>query len=221
LAKLPFEKKKIKNFPLLSIISLMRHRQWKKRIIGGGKFGLVYLVHTPDGQTFVQKEITLHSLNARRQERIRREVAVLSALRNVNIIEYIRSYEENQILYILMQWADKGDLAKFLQINRDTPFSKTDIMRIFIQICFGINYLHDHGFVHRDCKPGNILCMSDGVIKLADFGCAREFTSDELLKSFVGTYSYMAPEVLEPERRYDSKVDIWSLGCILYEMCTF
>jgi NIMA (never in mitosis gene a)-related kinase len=192
-----------------------------KVVAGTGAFGTTYRVVTRDGQEFAQKEVLLSGCSEGQVARLRREVEVLSQLRNVCIIEYIGSYESDGHLCIMMQWADGGDLQNLLRGLRGGRLPDDEVMRLFIQICLAVNYLHEHNFVHRDLKPANILLMKDGVVKLADFGCARQLGSRELATSFVGTCPYMAPELFESERSYDSKVDIWSLGCILYELYTF
>lgn len=97
------------------------------------------------------------------------------------------------------------------------------IWSIFVQLCAALRYLHtEKRVVHRDLAPGNVLIDSDFNLKLADFGLAKEWgtQSGSVMKSFVGTILYSCPEIVQ-SRPYNEKADIWSLGCIIYELMTF
>ena len=91
-------------------------------------------------------------------------------------------------------------------------------MNWFVQICFAIKYIHDKNILHRDLKLSNIFLSSNGDINLGDFGIAKVLdNSDEFAKTIVGTPYYLSPEICL-RRPYNQKSDIWSLGCILYEL---
>jgi serine/threonine protein kinase len=117
-------------------------------------------------------------------------------------------------------WADGGDLKHSIRRARErqTPFSEATIWGIFAQVCCGIEYMHVKRIMHRDLKPANIFLMSDGTVRIGDLGLGR-FFSDQTLAAYskVGTPLYMSPEVLKA-KGYDWKSDVWSLGCILYEL---
>lgn len=86
------------------------------------------------------------------------------------------------------------------------------------QIMLGLNYMHKHGFFHRDLKPENLLCNGPDVIKIADFGLARETRSRPPYTDYVSTRWYRAPEVLLRATNYSSPIDLWAVGCIMVEI---
>ncbi|KAH0793634.1 CAMK family protein kinase [Histomonas meleagridis] len=120
-----------------------------------------------------------------------------------------------------MEYADGGDLSQKIRCfkNNRKEFSEDEILHNFIQLAFAIKYIHDRKILHRDLKPQNVFLMKDGTIKLGDFGIARPLENTyELCATKCGTPGYSSPEVFSGEP-YGSKADIWSLGCILYELC--
>ena len=146
-----------------------------------------------------------------------------------NIIRLIDSAIINNELYIVLEWAEKGDLKTMIKEakERDISFSEENvweyllfiIVRFMIHIASGIDHMHKNRIMHRDLKPANILIDSSGSLKIADLGLGRIFGSQTLeVYSKVGTPLYMSPELLKGEG-YDMKSDVWSIGCILYELC--
>lgn len=108
-----------------------------------------------------------------------------------------------------------GELRQYMG-NKDIPVDQ--FLMWFAQICLAIDALHDAKIIHRDLKPENILLDSLGYIKLADFGNSIKLnTMFSKANSVVGTFQYMAPELINGEQ-HSNKIDIWSLGVILYEM---
>ena len=92
---------------------------------------------------------------------------------------------------------------------------------LFIQMTLGIQTLHDRNILHRDLKAANVFMFSNNYLKLGDFGVSKVLKSDEALaRTQVGTPYYVAPEVWR-NRPYNAKCDMWSLGCLLYELCTY
>jgi len=101
------------------------------------------------------------------------------------------------------------------------PISEEVIMELLIRILLGLQYIHQNGIVHRDLKPQNILMDDAGTAKISNFGTSETLeNSKQYNKSIVGSYVYMSPEVLKGEG-CDTSSDIWSLGCIMHELCTF
>lgn len=104
--------------------------------------------------------------------------------------------------------------------NREKPFAEGIIRNILYQIFQGLNFMHKHGFFHRDIKPENLLCNGPELIKIADFGLARETRSRPPYTDYVSTRWYRAPEVLLRSTNYSSPIDIWAIGCIMSELYT-
>jgi hypothetical protein len=145
-----------------------------------------------------------------------------------HLIRYITSFYgpsssgATQSMYIVMQHADGGSLAELLrrckQYSKEIP--EAQVWKCMIQICSGLAAMHEHKVVHRDIKPGNIL-LCGGDYKIADLGIAADTTNVQgrMRTHKCGTPCYMAPEVSN-DMPYDGRADVWSLGCLLYEMCT-
>ncbi|XP_003375464.1 serine/threonine-protein kinase MAK, partial [Trichinella spiralis] len=102
--------------------------------------------------------------------------------------------------------------------RRDSPFPHSVICNIIAQILNGLAYIHKHGFFHRDMKPENVLCIGPELVKIADFGLAREVRSMPPYTDYVSTRWYRAPEVLLRCRNYSSPIDLWAVGCIMAEL---
>ena len=94
------------------------------------------------------------------------------------------------------------------------------IYNIILELCYGIKEIHKNNLIHRDLKPENIFLTSNMKIKIGDFGITKQLKNvNDYAKTLVGTYLYMAPEIINGEK-YNTKVDIWALGCIIHELCT-
>ncbi|KAM9850647.1 serine/threonine-protein kinase Nek5 [Aulostomus maculatus] len=192
------------------------------RQVGEGAFGRVFLVRDRrrDGQCVV-KEVNLCKMSAREKEASKKEVTLLSKMKHSNIVAFIHSFQERGCLYIVMEYCDGGDLMKRINMQRGVAFSEHQIVDWFVQICLGLKYIHDRKILHRDIKALNIFLTDGGVkAKLGDFGIARMLNNTaELAQTCVGTPYYLSPEICQG-RPYNNKTDIWSLGCVLYELCT-
>nr|XP_046227651.1 serine/threonine-protein kinase MAK isoform X4 [Scatophagus argus] len=99
-------------------------------------------------------------------------------------------------------------------------FSESEIRNIMFQVLSGLVFVHKHGFFHRDMKPENLLCMGPELVKIADFGLAREIRSKPPYTDYVSTRWYRAPEVLLRSSTYSSPIDLWAVGCIMAELYT-
>lgn len=108
-----------------------------------------------------------------------------------------------------------------LMKDRDKLFPEPVIRNIVYQVLQGLAFMHKHGFFHRDMKPENLLCMGPELVKIADFGLAREIRSRPPYTDYVSTRWYRAPEVLLHSTTYNSPIDIWAVGCIMAELYTF
>uniref|UniRef100_A0A8C3ASE7 non-specific serine/threonine protein kinase n=1 Tax=Cyclopterus lumpus TaxID=8103 RepID=A0A8C3ASE7_CYCLU len=120
-----------------------------------------------------------------------------------------------------MEYCGGGDLMKKIKMQRGVFFTGEQVVDWFVQICLGLKHIHDRKILHRDIKAQNIFLTNGGMkAKLGDFGIARMLNNTmELARTCVGTPYYLSPEICE-SRPYNNKTDIWSLGCVLYELCT-
>ena len=146
-------------------------------------------------------------------------IANAAASKHHTVFGFIHSVPNNS-LGIVIEWATGGDLRKHLSniAKKNIKLPEPVIWKSFVQICNAIAHMHDRRVLHRDLKPANIFLMENGSIKVGDLGLGRTL-SDDTPEAFskVGTPLYMSPESLKGEA-YNEKSDIWSLGCILYEM---
>ncbi|XP_027792624.1 mitogen-activated protein kinase kinase kinase 19 isoform X5 [Marmota flaviventris] len=152
------------------------------------------------------------------------KVDLLKALKHVNIVAYLGTCLEENIVSIFMEFVPGGSISSI--INRFGPLPEMVFCKYTKQILQGVAYLHENCVVHRDIKGNNVMLMPTGIIKLIDFGCAKRLawaglngTHSDMLKSMHGTPYWMAPEVIN-ESGYGRKSDIWSIGCTVFEMAT-
>ncbi|XP_035249827.1 serine/threonine-protein kinase Nek5-like isoform X2 [Anguilla anguilla] len=193
------------------------------RKIGEGSFGKAFLVTAKDDSSkqCVIKEVTFRKMSAKERDMSRKEAALLSKMKHPNIVAFLKSFEERLNLYIVMEYCDGGDLMKRINMQRGVLFMENQVVDWFVQICLGLKHIHDRKILHRDIKSQNIFLTNNGMkVKLGDFGTARMLNNTmELARTCIGTPYYLSPEICE-NRPYNNKTDIWSLGCVLYELCT-
>jgi protein kinase len=142
-----------------------------------------------------------------------RELASLKVLRHANIVRLKEMILENEQLHFVFEFCD-GNLYEEM---KKEPFSRERIQVSMRQILAGISYMHQQGYFHRDMKPENVL-IKDGVLKLADFGLAREVRSRPPYTQYVSTRWYRSPELLLRSPTYNSPVDVWACGAIMAEL---
>jgi NIMA (never in mitosis gene a)-related kinase len=191
------------------------------KLIGKGNYGKAYLVkNTEDNNLYVNKVIDMSQFSKDQLENALREAEILKSLQHPNIIRCIDFFVDDKLLCLVTEFADLGDLNKIIkyQILSGYFFCEEIILNWFTQLCFAIKYIHSKNILHRDLKLSNIFLTSKRNIKLGDFGIAKILSSkDDLAKTLVGTPYYLSPELCL-KKPYNHKSDIWSLGCILYEM---
>ncbi|XP_053142247.1 mitogen-activated protein kinase kinase kinase 19 isoform X2 [Hemicordylus capensis] len=202
---------------------------WTKgEILGKGAYGTVYCGLTSQGQLIAVKQVALDTCNQvgteKEYQKLQEEVEILKTLKHINIVGYLGTGLENNIVSIFMEFIPGGSISSI--INRFGPLPEVVFCNYTKQILQGVAYLHENCVIHRDIKGNNVMLMPNGVIKLIDFGCAKRLvcasltdTHSEPLKSVHGTPYWMAPEVIN-ESGYGRKSDIWSIGCTLFEMAT-
>ncbi|XP_055964504.1 serine/threonine-protein kinase MAK [Sorex fumeus] len=148
-----------------------------------------------------------------------REVKSLKKLNHANVIKLKEVIRENDHLYFIFEYM-KENLYQLMK-DRNKLFPESVIRNIMYQILQGLAFIHKHGFFHRDMKPENLLCMGPELVKIADFGLARELRSQPPYTDYVSTRWYRAPEVLLRSSAYSSPIDVWAVGSIMAELYTF
>ncbi|MEU4493296.1 serine/threonine-protein kinase [Streptomyces sp. NPDC023998] len=159
------------------------------------------------------------------RERFRREARVAAALqhRGVTVVHDFGEYEG--VLYLVMELLEGHNLSQLMEENKQQPLPVSDVVDIAEQVADALAYTHEQGIVHRDLKPANIMRLTDGAVKICDFGIARlgediGFTSKLTGTGIaMGTPHYMSPEQISGDH-VDHRSDLYSLGCVLYEIAT-
>ena len=187
--------------------------------IGRGSFGVVFkAINRRDQRIYVVKRIQMGAMSLKHQKEALFEVQILKTIDHPHIIKYYGSFLEDQTLNIIMEYAEAGDLQKHLRQIREKKkkFAEKEIWKYAGELASAIYYLHTRNIIHRDIKCLNILLTKDHQLKLADLG-ASKITDAQMLATRVGTPLYLAPELVR-QVPYDLKVDIWALGCVLYQV---
>ncbi|XP_065647778.1 serine/threonine-protein kinase 36 isoform X3 [Hydra vulgaris] len=185
-------------------------------LIGEGSFGKVYKGRKKyTGQVVAMKFIPKNNRSQKELRNLQREIEIMQHLKHKHIVALLDSFETEKEVCVVIEYAE-GELFQVLE--DDNKISEEQIQVIAAQLCEALYYLHSNRILHRDMKPQNILLTKSGDVKLCDFGFARAMSFQTLvLTSIKGTPLYMSPELVE-EKPYDHTSDLWSLGCILYEL---
>mgnify|MGYP003571341013 CR=1 FL=1 len=187
--------------------------------INNGGFGTVYKVLSKKNN----KIYAMKKINSTGDD-IENEVDIFSNINSEYIVKYYNSFIKDGKLCIIMEYCDNSDLRKFIdehKRNNNQLINQEVIISIIFQICLGLKVVHDNKIIHRDLKPENIFINEDYKIKIGDFGISKQLkgANEYAYTCNKGTFNYMAPEMFG-DSKYTNKVDIWALGCILYELCT-
>lgn len=214
--------------------------------IGSGSYADVYKGYRKDtGEMVAIKVIAKEKLNHKLQESLKQEIGYLKSINHPNIVklhDIMEKQGKNQKNYmiLILEYCEGGDLSQF--IRKRGPLNEKLIRQFVLDIARGLECLNARNIVHRDLKPHNLLLTytsntssrninsinnnrpaslmdEDIQIKIADFGFAREIEPSDMAATLCGSPLYMAPEILKNEK-YDAKVDLWSVGTIIYEMLT-
>ncbi|KAM9037023.1 serine/threonine-protein kinase 36 isoform X1 [Sarcophilus harrisii] len=185
-------------------------------MIGEGSFGRVYKGRKKySAQVVALKFIPKLGRSEKELRNLQREIEIMRGLRHPNIVQMLDSFETDKEVVVVTDYAE-GELFQILEDDGKLP--EDQVQAIAAQLVSALYYLHSHRILHRDMKPQNILLAKGGGIKLCDFGFARAMSTNTMvLTSIKGTPLYMSPELVE-ERPYDHTADLWSVGCILYEL---
>ncbi|XP_023135987.1 serine/threonine-protein kinase 36 [Amphiprion ocellaris] len=187
-------------------------------LVGEGSFGRVHKGRKRfTGQVVALKFMPKLGRSEKELRNLKREIDIMRDLQHPNIVQLFDSFETETEVVVVTEYAE-GQLFQILEDDGSLP--ENQVREIACQLVSALYYLHSHRILHRDMKPQNILLGKSGVVKLCDFGFARAMSVSTLvLTSIKGTPLYMSPELVE-EKPYDHTADLWSLGCILYELHT-
>lgn len=194
------------------------------RLLGRGKYSQVFAAtHAQTGMQVAMKKVAIFDMmDPQARVDCLREVKILQSLEHPNIIKCFNSFIQDNELVIILEWAEAGDLGLALKSRAQSgaQFPQEQVHKLFSQICSAMVHMHNRRMMHRDLKPHNIFIAGDGNLKLGDLGLSRYFSSRTLqAMSTVGTPCYMSPECIKGHP-YEFSSDIWSLGCLLYELLT-
>ncbi|KAI1494017.1 kinase-like domain-containing protein [Biscogniauxia mediterranea] len=217
--------------------------------IGHGSFGVIRKVRRKiDGMVLCRKEISYLKMSQKEREQLHAEFQILSSLRHPNIVGYFHRehLKQSQDLHLYMEYCGRGDLGRVIRdLIRNNRYAEEHfVWSVFSQLVTALYRCH-YGIdppevgknlvatgstakpktppgvmtiLHRDLKPENVFLGENDSVKLGDFGLSKMIQSHDFASTYVGTPFYMSPEICAAER-YTLKSDIWSLGCVIYELC--
>ena len=200
---------------------LLGNRYKILELIGEGGMALVYKAECTLLQRVVAIKILREQFSADREfvDRFRREAQAAASLSHSNVVNIFDVGQDGDTHYIVMEYIAGRNLKEIIQ--EEAPFSLNRALRITLQISEALRHAHEHNIVHRDIKPHNILMTAEGVVKVTDFGIARAVTASGFTQTGVvmGSVQYFSPEQAKGIP-VGPQSDLYSLGCVLYEMLT-
>jgi Tol biopolymer transport system component len=206
---------------LASLSAALADRYRIERELGAGGMAVVYLAHDLRHDRKVAIKVLRPELSAALgEERFLREITTTAGLRHPHILPLYDSGAAAGSLFYVMPWVEGETIEDRLRREKQLPLF--DALRIAREVADALHYAHERGIVHRDIKPANIMFESGHAV-VADFGIARAVQAaggTQLTQAgfSIGTPSYMSPEQAAGEQRIDGRSDLYSLGCVLYEM---
>ncbi|XP_002130578.2 serine/threonine-protein kinase Nek11-like isoform X1 [Ciona intestinalis] len=205
---------------------------WAKRYvilkkIGSGNFGNAFLIEDKEARKIdekqkVLKQVCVGPVDPGETVDAMREARLLARMKHKNIVQFHESFLDGQFFCIVLEYCEGGDMEGKITEHKEKNehINEQQVIKWLKQILKAIRHMHESRVLHRDLKSRNIF-LKNNQIKIGDFGISRILMGEsDKASTFVGTPYYMSPEVLKHEK-YDEKCDIWSLGCVLYEICCF
>ncbi|MGL6096073.1 MAG: serine/threonine protein kinase [Fimbriiglobus sp.] len=192
--------------------------------LGAGAMGTVYKARFDRDGTVMPVAIKIVSLgllgNEGAMARFEREANILKQLRHPNIVRLIATGRYQKTPFIAMEFVDGQPLDRILSLRGKLGWE--DVVAWGKQLCEALQHAHEKGIIHRDLKPSNLMITHDNILKLADFGIAKDQDVTALTgaNSTIGTAAYMSPEQCRGERDLSAKSDLYSLGVVFYELLT-
>ena len=195
--------------------------------LGEGSYGKAILVKSnfPGNILYVMKSIKMINMTEELKNKTFGEVRIIQKLNHPNIIKFHEVFISKQpyeTLNIIQEYADGGDLSERIEKmkNKNKFFSENQILDWFTEISLALNHMHSKHILHRDIKSQNVFLTKNNMIKLGDFGISKtlDYTLAKAM-TVIGTPYYLSPEIIQ-SIPYSYESDIWSLGVLLYEMCS-
>lgn len=190
--------------------------------LGTGGMGIVYLAtYLKTGQSVAVKVLAPDlTADPKLTRRFEREMSILKKLQHPHIIRYFGGSSSGAQRYYAMELLSGGGLDQLLK--KKGPLAWEQAVEYGLQIAKALEHAHNAGIIHRDLKPANLLLTNKGVLKLTDFGIARDTQATQITAAgkTVGTLAYMAPEQITGKVPVSRKTDLYALGCVLFQMLT-
>ena len=190
------------------------------RKLGEGGFGEVFLIEKENKHYALKK--SKNKLTEKEINEIKKIINILSNIKSEYIIKYYDTFEDNNSFNILMEYAGEVNLKQFIKKYKvkGNLIEESLIKDIILQICVGLIEIHKNKIIHRDLTPDNIFIDENNKIKIGDFGISKILsTNTKYNQNRIGKYHYFAPE-MEIGEKYNHKIDVYCLGCIIYELLT-
>uniref|UniRef100_A0A8C5KPE3 non-specific serine/threonine protein kinase n=1 Tax=Jaculus jaculus TaxID=51337 RepID=A0A8C5KPE3_JACJA len=186
------------------------------RPLGKGKFGNVYLARLKKSHFIVALKVLFKSQIEKEglEHQLRREVEIQAHLQHPNILRLYNYFHDARRIYLVLEYAPRGELYKELQ--RNSTLDEQCTATIMEELADALTYCHSKKVIHRDIKPENLLLGLRGEVKIADFGWSVH-TLSLRRRTMCGTLDYLPPEMIEG-KTYDEKVDLWCIGVLCYEL---
>lgn len=190
-------------------------------LVGEGSYGMVLKCRHKDSNQIVAIKKFIESEDDKMVKKIAmREIKMLKQLRHENLVNLLEVFRRKKRLYLVFEFVDRTVLDDLEA--QPNGLNDRNVKRISFQVLRGLEFCHSHNIIHRDVKPENILISKSGIVKLCDFGFARTLATGpgEVFTDYVATRWYRAPELLVGDLNYGKAVDVWAVGCLLFEMIT-
>ena len=168
------------------------------------------------------KKISVEMASREDIAKMENEAKILSSVNSEYVVKYYESFYSEHSFNIVMEFCDGSDLKKYIKEHKSQNklIEKDKIFDFILDICEGLKEIHNKKLIHRDLKPDNLFLTKDLKVKIGDFGIAKQLNNPEdYANTCFGSLLYMAPEEAR-NYQYNNKIDIWSLGCIIHELCT-
>uniref|UniRef100_UPI00358F99BD serine/threonine-protein kinase Nek9 isoform X1 n=2 Tax=Myxine glutinosa TaxID=7769 RepID=UPI00358F99BD len=188
------------------------------RVLGRGAFGQAMLYRRQgDNSLVVWKDIDLSHLSNKDRTDVQ-EIDIHAMLHHPNIISYYNHFLNGNHMLIELEYCNGGTLHDKIASMHKQHFEEEKVIWYFYQLASAVKYIHSFDIIHRDIKTLNIFLTKSDLLKLGDFGISKLIeTRENAFHSFVGTPHYMSPELIGGYA-YNTKIDVWSMGCVLYEL---